>query len=200
MAKKRLSTKLALTPSGTLPKADVLERWQQLPAGKQLNPAAIPHGTTGSSYGEDTIRITGSLSWCDAVLSNLRGLLRHENTKRVLEVAFSEQKEKNTSKRVKGKYVVYLKLKEKARTTRAKAHTPASRAAPARSTKAAPRTAQRRLDDPPATRYRNIEDATTALTKLGFSARDAQQRITKVTDAHGLELESAHLIKLALNA
>ena len=127
MAKKstRLSSKLPLTAAGILPKADVLERWQQLPANKTLAMEPKPADKGGSSYEEDSIRLTGSLKYIDSVLSNLRGLLRFENTKTRLDVAFAQQKDKVTRQPRAGKYVCYIKVVEKVRTTRARAATPA---------------------------------------------------------------------------
>ena len=195
MAKKKaakLSSKLPLTDNGTLPKADVLERWAALPAGKTITMVAMPAGKGGSSYEEDSIRLTGSLKFIDAVLSNLKSLVRLDNTQTRLDITFTEQKAREGGQRRAGKYVVYLKLVEKVRTTRAKAATPVPAPAKPRAAKTKPPVAA-----PPAT-AKNIEDAHLALTRLGYSAAEAQRRLTAVTDVHGLSLTSEDYIKLAL--
>ena len=193
MAKKRKLPKLQLTDSGTLPKADVLERWYAQPANKQLNPTPVPYGTKGSSYFEDSIRVTGSLAWIDAVMSARRGLLRHENTKTLLDIDFSEQTEKGSTKRLKGKYTLYVKVKERARTTRAKSKTPAA-TKPRAAKPAAPAALSGTVPQ-----SREIADALAALGIMGMKATEASKRLEEVVERHGKNLTADQYIKLAFN-
>ena len=211
MAKKsaRLSSKLPLTAAGVLPKADLLERWQQLPAGKTLAMEAVAAGKGGSSYEEDSIRLTGSLKYIDSVLSNLRGLLRFENTKTRLDVAFSQQKDKVTRQPRPGKYVCYIKVVEKVRTTRARVATPASARAKAITPKppvagVSPLAAfvgeftqagRAVVKDYHA---KQITDALAGLITLGYKRLDAEQRLAAVIEEHGKMLNTADYIKLVL--
>ena len=190
MRKARLP-KLQLTPAGGLPKADLLERWQALPKDKTITVEPVPYGAKGSSYERDSLRVCGSLPFIDAVLSHLKGLLRYESPKTLLDVAFSEQTEKGSSKRVKGKYVLYLKVKEKARTTRARTAVslPPRPAAPRPSPPAAPAA-------PESTALR---DARAGLATLGLKPAEAERRLAAAIAQHGPDLDTATYIKLVLN-
>lgn len=197
MPKPRLSTKLPLTAAGGLPKADVLERWRSLPAGKQLNPEAAPYGARGGGYERDSIRVTGSLKFLDAAMSSLKGLLRHENIKTRLDISFAEQTEKRSTKRVKGKYVLYVTLKEKARTTRA-GTTPARTRSPA-----APSLARQPVGPAPAAagpQTEQMADALRGLGTLGYKPQEAERRLKAVVERHGRDLDSAAYLKLVLSA
>ncbi len=195
MAKKspRLSSKLPLTAAGTLPKADVLERWRALPAGKTLLMEAVPADASGSAYEGDSIRLTGSLKAIDSMLSNLKGLLRLENTRTRLDVKFAQQKAKNTGQPVEGKYVVYIRVVEKVRTTRARVPVAA---APAR----APAAARPRKRVPPVPTSAALAEALEALLVLGKKRPEAEQLLQLVEQQHGTGLDCAAYVRLALKA
>ena len=195
MAKKstRLSSKLPLTASGTLPKADVLERWRALPTGKPIVMDAVPAGANGSAYEGDSMRLTGSLKAIDFKMSNLKSLLRFENTKTRLDIKFSEQKEKKTGKPVPGKYVVYIKVVEKVRTTSARAPVataPARAPAVPKARKPAPLVVP---TTPPA-----LAEALEALLVLGKKRPEAEQLLYLVEQQHGSGLDCAAYVTLAL--
>ncbi len=60
-----------------LPKKQVLNLWQNLPV---TDPATvvkpIPYKHTGAKFAEDSIRITGSCEFINAVLSNLKSMIK----------------------------------------------------------------------------------------------------------------------------
>jgi len=62
-------------------KAQAMKQWADLEPG--ADPLAvmrpIPYKATGSRYGADALRITGSPTFVDAVMSNLKPLLDGEN-------------------------------------------------------------------------------------------------------------------------
>jgi hypothetical protein len=184
---------LPLTAAGTLPKADVLDRWRPLPAGRPIAMAASPADATGSSYEGDSIRLTGSLRFLDSMLSNLRSLLRLENTKTRLSIAYAQQKDRLTKAPVPDKYVVYLKVVEKARTTRARA--PAAPAPPAR---ARPRAATPPAPVVPAAPPAAVAEALEALLVLGQKRPEAERRLAQVVAAEGPGLDGAAYVRLAL--
>ena len=70
-------------------KKDAIAHWRNLPDGQDPLPVMrpIPYRTTGSRYGCCGIRIDGPPDFIDAVLSNLKPLLRGENTRTRLELA-----------------------------------------------------------------------------------------------------------------
>jgi len=184
---------LPLTAAGTLPKADVLERWRALPTGRPIAMEASPADATGSSYEGDSIRLTGSLQHLDSQLSNLKGLLRFENTKTRLSIAFSQQKKKNTREPVPDKYVLYLKVVEKVRTTRARTKAPPAPPARARAAPKAPPAAVAPAAPPQA-----VAEALEALLVLGQKRPEAERRLALVVAAQGPGLDCAAYVTLAL--
>lgn len=191
MAKQQKSA-LPLTAAGTLPKADVLERWRPLPTGRPIAMAASPADATGSSYEGDSIRLTGSLRFLDSVLGNLGSLLRLENAKTRLSIAYAQQKDRTTRAPVPDKYVVYLKVVEKARTTRARAApVPPARARPLRA--ATPPAAVVPAAPPAA-----VAEALEALLVLGQKRPEAERRLAQVVATQGPGLDGAAYVRLAL--
>lgn len=70
-------------------KADTINHWKQIPESapilRHMNP--IPYKAEGSKYGACGIRIDGTPSFIDAVLSHLKELLDGENHVTRLELA-----------------------------------------------------------------------------------------------------------------
>lgn len=61
-------------------KAEALQHWRLIPQLQEITPHPIPYKHAGSTFGEDQIRITGSLNFISQVLSNLKPLLEYEAT------------------------------------------------------------------------------------------------------------------------
>lgn len=55
----------------------IIARWRDLEPNQNIvvNMTAIPHRSIGSKFGNDTIRIDGSMNFIDSALSNLQSLL-----------------------------------------------------------------------------------------------------------------------------
>ena len=77
-------------------KKQALKRWSELEPG--IDPLAvmapIPYKATGSKYGADAVRITGSPEFVDAILSNLKSIIDGEN--HVTRLSFSRADVKPT--------------------------------------------------------------------------------------------------------
>jgi|TARA_R100000501_G_C2619950_1_gene113239 hypothetical protein len=73
-----------------------MKQWAELDPGR--DPLAvmqpIPYKATGSKYGADAVRITGSPEFVDAVLSNLKTIMDGEN--HVTRLSFSRAEVKPT--------------------------------------------------------------------------------------------------------
>ena len=77
-------------------KKEAMQQWDSLDPGQ--DPLAvmrpIPYKATGSKYGADAVRITGSPEFVDAVLSNLKTIMDGEN--HVTRLSFSRAEVKPT--------------------------------------------------------------------------------------------------------
>jgi hypothetical protein len=75
-------------------KEKFLQHWKLLKPDQPLKPKPIPYKTEGSKYEFDTIRITGSREFVDAVLSHLKELLEYEGPLTRLGTSYAEAKTK----------------------------------------------------------------------------------------------------------
>lgn len=104
-----------------LNKSTFLVHWLHLKPNQPLNPAPMRYKHSGSSYGEDGIRITGSRDFIDSVLSRIKDLIEFENDDTRLDVNYSEQcgKSKDADgrpvfhKEGTGQWVCYIKVAER---------------------------------------------------------------------------------------
>jgi hypothetical protein len=60
----------------SLTKDMMIEHWQNIPANQSISMQAIDYKHTGSTYDEDSIRITGSRQFIDSVLSRIKELVK----------------------------------------------------------------------------------------------------------------------------
>jgi len=104
-----------------LSKSDALSHWEGLDDTTPLRMSPIEAGQTGSTYAEDTIRLTGSQEFIDGCLSRLKGLLEYENeTESRLEILYTEVTERvrnDDGKLVPGEltgtWAAYIKAKSR---------------------------------------------------------------------------------------
>ena len=77
-------------------KKEAMKQWAELaPSADPLEVMApIPYKATGSKYGADAVRITGSPEFVDAILSNLKTIIDGEN--HVTRLSFSRADVKPT--------------------------------------------------------------------------------------------------------
>lgn len=69
-------------------KKEFLEHWRSLESGQPVAQSPIMYKHEGSTYGEDSIRLTGSPRFVDAVLSRLKDLLDGEASETRLGVSY----------------------------------------------------------------------------------------------------------------
>ncbi|MFP4192796.1 MAG: hypothetical protein ACLFU6_12060 [Candidatus Hydrogenedentota bacterium] len=55
-----------------------------------IRPRPVPYRHEGSTYGADSIRITGTPDFVDSVLSRLKDMLEHENGVTRLQVSYKD--------------------------------------------------------------------------------------------------------------
>lgn len=95
-------------------KDEAIKHWTSLPPGVPItNVRTIPSGHKGSTYGLDGIRITGSASFVNAVISRLKDLLNYEGKGTRLQINFSQQVSSKTELPVPGSYVFYIQVAER---------------------------------------------------------------------------------------
>ena len=110
---KKLS-ECKLSPSGGIVKNDFLTVWHSMDENKPLKPDYIHYGHTGSTIDEDGIRICGSLEFIESVISRLSDLLKFENNDATrLNIACSELTDKNTGKKMNGKFRCSIQINER---------------------------------------------------------------------------------------
>ena len=104
-----------------LTKKQFLQHWTGLKRNQKLDPRPVPYSHTGSSYNEDSIRITGSREFIDSVLSRVSDLLEFESNNTRLDVNYTEVAGRSKdaqgrpifSKDGTGTWVCYVKVAER---------------------------------------------------------------------------------------
>ncbi len=79
-------------------KEQFLKYWGEIRKNRKLEPRPVRYGHEGSTYAEDGIRITGSRTFVDSVLSRVKDLLAFENDVTRLHVIYQR-----SSDRINGK-------------------------------------------------------------------------------------------------
>lgn len=93
-------------------KEDIIDYWKNLiPSKILIDPIKKEH--KGSTFTEDSIRITGEPKFIYSVLSHLKEFLEFENEKTSLVVKFKETTSKNPDKPLKKSYSFYIQVKNK---------------------------------------------------------------------------------------
>lgn len=95
-----------------LTKEDFLKYWQGLKDNQVINPAVIPYKHEGSTYAEDSIRITGSRTFIDSVLSRIKDLLEYEGIETRLQVMYQESQDRETKESL-GSWNCYIQVHER---------------------------------------------------------------------------------------
>lgn len=90
-------------------KADVINFWQQIRPGMPLDVQPVEKGHLGTRFSEDGIRITGSPSFINSVLSRLKDFLQYNSTPGMkLDVEYREVQGKSGGDPGKKVYVFYV--------------------------------------------------------------------------------------------
>ena len=75
-------------------KADMLKHWEGLREGQPIRPGVIAYKHRGSTFDKDSIRITGSTRFIDAVLSRVKDMLAWEGIETRLQVSYQQSNDK----------------------------------------------------------------------------------------------------------
>ena len=94
-------------------KKQFLNYWKGLQAQQDLKPQPILYKHKGSTYDEDSIRITGSRVFIDSVLSRLKDLLDYENHTTRLQVVYKETIDRETKTVIEDAFNCYLQVHER---------------------------------------------------------------------------------------
>ena len=79
-------------------KKPFLKHWSKLRANQKLSPRPVRYAHEGSTYAEDGVRITGSKSFVDSVLSRLKDLLSFEGEDTRLQVVYKKSTDRESGK------------------------------------------------------------------------------------------------------
>lgn len=93
-------------------KPEFLAHWAGLTPNQAVNPTPVSYKHQGSTYTEDSIRITGSQPFVDSVLSRMKDLLANEAGDRRLSVVYKESMDRVKNEGT-GSYNVYIQVHER---------------------------------------------------------------------------------------
>ena len=94
-------------------KNDFLNYWKGLQSQQSVKPRPILYKHKGSTYDEDSIRITGSKQFIDSVLSRLQDILAFENGETRLQVVYKETIDRETQTVIEDAFNCYIQVHER---------------------------------------------------------------------------------------
>jgi len=94
-------------------KNQFLNYWRGLQAQQAVKPQPIAYKHEGSTYDEDSIRLTGSRQFIDSVLSRLQDLLDFENGSTRLQVVYKETLDRETKQVIPDAFNCYVQVHER---------------------------------------------------------------------------------------
>lgn len=77
-------------------KAEMLEHWGELAPEQPVDVRPVEYRHRGSTFADDGIRLTGTKSFIDSILSRLKDLLEYEGRSTRLQVSYQESKDRET--------------------------------------------------------------------------------------------------------
>lgn len=92
-------------------KDDIIRLWSAL-QDRNIMPRPIPPHHKGSSYSQDTLRITGTSEFINSVLARIKDFLRYETPSLDLDVTYHQIIDKY-ERPVDDKFVCYIKVRQK---------------------------------------------------------------------------------------
>jgi hypothetical protein len=104
-----------ISPKWKISKEEIIKMWQGINPDIPIAMRPISKNHTGSTYGEDGIRITGSPQFINSILGKIRPLLNYETTTTKLVVSYRETQSPSQVERgnLKKSYVFYVQSKER---------------------------------------------------------------------------------------
>jgi len=94
-----------------------INHWQALKPNQDIFPMPIAYKHEGSTYDEDSIRITGSKTFIDSVLSHLKQLLDNENDDTRLQLVYKESMDKESGQPLNS-WNCYIQVHERGQESR----------------------------------------------------------------------------------
>ena len=101
----------------SLRKAQFLTHWSSIEQNRPVAPCPVPYKHEGSTYQEDSIRITGSRDFIDSVLSRLQDVLQYENTETRLQTVYKQTVDRESG-RPCASWNCYVQVHERGRQAR----------------------------------------------------------------------------------
>lgn len=97
-----------------MPKDEIIARWNSLPPNAPLvQLRAVPPDHTGPTYQYDGMRVTGSRTWIEFVMSRMKDVLQYEGGKTRLQVVYKQQVDAKTDAPIPQSFVFYLQVRER---------------------------------------------------------------------------------------
>ena len=93
-------------------KKDIIKYWRKIPE-MPIMATPISKDHEGTTFDEDTIRITGQPKFIYSVLSKLKQFLNTESKETKLQLLFKKSERKNLENSSKKSYVFYIQVKER---------------------------------------------------------------------------------------
>ncbi len=93
-------------------KKQFLKHWTSLRRNQKRQPRPVRYGHEGSTYAEDGIRITGSRTFVDGVLSRLKDLLQYECDETRVQVVYDRSSDRESGKRLNS-WNCYLQIHQR---------------------------------------------------------------------------------------
>lgn len=96
-------------------KEDIISLWKGLRSNTPIMVKPIPYDHTGSTYGEDGVRVTGSPQFINSVIPRLKEFLNYESPRTKLAVSYRQTTSPSQLSMGQNKtsYVFYIQVKER---------------------------------------------------------------------------------------
>jgi hypothetical protein len=93
-------------------KDEIIRFWHNLRPDTPLEPKPIPAGHKGSTFIQDTIRVTGTGPFINGILARLKDFLKYEAPGFVLDVEYKQALDKE-ERPIPNIYALYIKVRER---------------------------------------------------------------------------------------
>lgn len=90
-----------------------LRRWKKIKPGQKIEPRVVPYKHKGSTFDQDSIRITGTPEFIDSVLSRIKDMLEHESVATRLQISYTEATD--MKKNPLGTFKCYIQVHQRGR-------------------------------------------------------------------------------------
>jgi hypothetical protein len=94
-------------------KKELMNYWRGIEPQRPIRMSSIPYRHKGSTFGEDSIRVSGTREFIDSVLSRLKDLLEYESIKTRLQVSYQQCQPKDGNWVPEDAWVCYIQVHER---------------------------------------------------------------------------------------